>query len=81
MERKKGEKKKVMILLVSLKPVTQKTGSYEMRSVGLNWQYLEAESGQQSPVLQEGQMKLCVKMSFGQIGNVTLMKTVSLERQ
>ena len=49
-----------------------------MGSIGLKWQHLEAGSGQQSPVLQEGQMRLGVKMSFGQIGN---MKTASLEKQ
>lgn len=52
-----------------------------MGSIGLKWQHLEAGSGQQSPVLQEGQMRLGVKMSFGQIGNMTLMKTASLEKQ
>ena len=52
-----------------------------MGSTGLKWEHLEAGSGQQSPVLQEGQRRLGVKMSFGQIGNVTLMKTASLEKQ
>ena len=80
--KKERKKKKVMIPLISLKPVTQRNrGSHERGSIGLKWQDLEAGSAQQSPVLQEGQMRLGVKMSFGQRGNVTLMHTVSLERQ
>ena len=79
---KERKKKKVMIPLISLKPATQRNrGSHERGSIGLKWQDLEAGSAQQSPVLQEGQMRLGVKMSFGQRGNVTLMHTVSLERQ